>query len=112
MGSLRNLRTGAILARCVKVAETSGARSLQLRSRDVIRSDDGLWLDDCREIDTFGMRVAIDILFLDETRRVLAAHLGVAPNQREIRCARACSAVQLGESADRDVRHGDVLALD
>jgi uncharacterized membrane protein (UPF0127 family) len=109
--TLRNLRTGAVLALRVRVAETPGARELRLLSHDVVPSDDGLWLDDCTEIDTFGMRSAIDIVFLDEARCVLATYRRIPPNHRPIRCELAACVIQLGTAQDRDVRHGDVLAL-
>jgi hypothetical protein len=112
MRALRNLRTGAILARRVRLADTPGTRELRLLARDVVHGDDGLWLDDCTEVNTFGMRSAIDVVFLDCARRVLAVYRGVAPNRHGIRCAPARSAVQLGAAAERDVRHGDVLGLD
>ncbi|GAC1576406.1 MAG: hypothetical protein NVS3B7_09310 [Candidatus Elarobacter sp.] len=112
MCALRNLRTGVVLAWHVCVAETPGARHLQLLSRDIVLSDDGIWLDGCTEMDTFGMRVAIDIVFLDGARRVLATYRRVPPNHRSIRCAQASSVLQLGVAQDRDVRHGDVLTLD
>ena len=108
---LWNVRTGAVLAQRVRLADTPGARELRLLARDVIGCDDGLWLDGCTEIDTFGMRVAIDVLFLDDEGRVIAAHYEVPPNVRMIRCDLATSAVQLGTAAERDVRYGDFLEL-
>ena len=101
-----------LLARRVIVAKTPGARALGLLSRDVLHHDDGIWLNDCGETDTYGMRAPLDILFVDAARRIVAAHLRVAPNHRTIRCPRASSAVQLGSAADRDVRPGDVLELE
>jgi uncharacterized protein len=112
MRKLRNLRTGAVLARQVRIADTPGTRQLRLLARDVVRSDDGLWLEGCTEVNTFGMRAAIDIVFLDDAYRVLATYRRIPPNHRAIRCALATSAVQLGIARDRDLRHGDVLALD
>jgi uncharacterized membrane protein (UPF0127 family) len=109
--TLRNLRTGAVLADQVRVADTPGARQLRLLARDVVQGDDGLWLDGCTEVNTFGMRVAIDVVFLDAARRVVATYRRIPPNHRSIRCAGAVSVVHLGIARDRDVRHGDVLAL-
>ena len=96
--ALRNMRTGIILARHVRLADTPGARELRLLARDVVQGDDGLWLDPCTAVNTFGMRSAIDVVFLDSSNRIVAMHLRVTPNQHEIRCARARSAVQLGAS--------------
>ena len=105
------MRTGDVLARRVCLADTPGARELRLLARDVVGCDDGLWLDGCTEIDTFGMRVAIDVLFLDDQGRVIAAHFEVPPNVHLIRCDRATSVIQLGTGTARDVRHGDLLEL-
>jgi uncharacterized membrane protein (UPF0127 family) len=110
--ALRNLRTGVVLARRVRFADTPGARALRLLACDVVRSDDGLWLDPCTAVNTFGMRSAIDVVFLDASNRIVAMHLRMRPNQHEVCCAHARSAVQLGASLERDVQRGDVLALD
>ena len=112
MGKLRNLRTGVVLATDVSIADTPGARELGLLARDVVHGDDGLWLAGCTEVDTFGMRVEIDVVFLDDASRVLATYRRIPPNHRVIRCMHAAIAVQLGIARDRDVRHGDVLELD
>jgi len=112
MPPLRNTRTGKLLARRVTVAKTAGARAIGLLARDALRGDDGIWLDDCRETDTYGMRAPLDILFVDGAQRVLAVHPAVPPNHRTIRCPRATGAVQLGSTGDRDVKAGDVLELD
>lgn len=112
MRTLRNERTGAVLARRVRVADTPGVRQLRLLARDVVQSDDGLWLEGCTEVNTFGMRTALDIVFLDEARRVIAQHRHMQPNHGTIRCSNAASAIQLGSAGDREMRHGDVLTLD
>jgi hypothetical protein len=112
MPPLRNARTGQVLARRVVVARTAGARAMGLLSRDAPNRDDGIWLDGCRETDTYGMRGALDILFVDGGGRVVGAHLSVPPNHRTIRCPRAACAIQLGSAPDRDVRAGDVLELE
>ena len=112
MRALRNRRTGAILASQVRIADTPGLRELRLLARDVVRSQDGLWLDGCTEVDTFGMRTAIDVVFLDRERAVVATYRRIPPNHRVIRCAHAASALQLGVALVRDLRLGDTLELD
>ncbi|HEX3550894.1 MAG TPA: DUF192 domain-containing protein [Candidatus Elarobacter sp.] len=112
MRTLRNLRTGAVLAHRVRVAATPGARQLRLLARDVLHPDEGLWLDGCVEVNTFGMRATIDVVFLDDGLRVLATYRRIPPNHRAIRCVHASTMIQLGMATDRDLRHGDVLALD
>jgi uncharacterized membrane protein (UPF0127 family) len=112
MRALRNQRTGAVVAECVRIADTPGMKQLRLLARDVVRGDDGLWLDGCTEVNTFGMRAAIDIVFLDDAHRVIVTYRRIPPNHRSIRCATARTAVQLGMAPHRDLRHGDVLRLD
>jgi len=43
-----------------------------------IRSDEGLWVVPCQGIHTIGLLFAIDVIYLDENRRVihLIEHLG------------------------------------
>ncbi len=48
-----------------------------------IRPGDGIWLEDCRRIDTSAIAFSLELVFLDEQRRVVA----IVPDLRKgMRC--------------------------
>jgi len=56
--------------------------------------DEGLWIAPCEAIHTFGMKIPIDILFLDREYRVKKIHREIRPNRIAF-CLSAASAVEL-----------------
>jgi uncharacterized protein len=54
-------------------------RLLGLLVRPPLGPDEGLWLDPCGGIHTWGLRYPIDVLFLDRELRVLRIVRGVGP---------------------------------
>ncbi|MBV9440142.1 MAG: DUF192 domain-containing protein [Candidatus Eremiobacteraeota bacterium] len=113
MGLLRNANTGAIIATRVERAVSFLERSVGLLARPKIRPDEGIWLEACGAIHTIGMREAIDVIFLDEERRVLKLCPSVERFQRAVRCPGARAVVGLGDGALRfaDILVGDRLEL-
>ena len=72
----------------VSPADTHITRLRGLLGRMRIRSEEGLWVVPCQGIHTIGLLFAIDVIYLDEDRRVihLIEHLGpfrVAPIRRQ-----------------------------
>ena len=94
MSTLRRLRSlpshdlpGGI---SLKVAAGPRARLLGLMGLPAMARDHALLLPRCRSIHTFGMRFAIDLVWLDETGRVLRQDACVVPGRiRTCRHARA-----------------------
>jgi tetratricopeptide (TPR) repeat protein len=70
----------------------------------------GLWLEPCGAVHSFGMRGAIDLLFVDRDGRVVAVRAGFAP-WRTASCRAACSTIELraGEAARLRIEAGAVL---
>jgi uncharacterized membrane protein (UPF0127 family) len=60
-----NLDRGLHLAHRVSLAATSAARRKGLLGIESLPSGAGLWIFPCEAIHTFGMRMAIDAIFLD-----------------------------------------------
>ena len=71
--------SGAVLAERLRLAHTAWTRLQGLLGTKRLDPGDGLWLRPCRQIHMFGMRYAVDAVFLDERRRVVRALSGLAP---------------------------------
>jgi uncharacterized membrane protein (UPF0127 family) len=78
----------------VPVATQPGARLLGLAFLDRERAGEGLLIPRCRSVHTFGMRLALDLVFLDADGRVVELRREVPPC-RLIRCLAADSVLEL-----------------
>jgi uncharacterized membrane protein (UPF0127 family) len=78
------------------VAEARGprARALGLARLDALPPDWALHIPRCRSVHTFGMRFALDLVWLDGEGRIVEIRRGV-PRRRTIACGRARSVVEL-----------------
>lgn len=99
-----------LLAGRISVAGTSGARKRGLLAVDALDSQGGLWIAPCEAVHTFGMKMPIDVIFLDRQLRVtrLVPHLSpwrVAVSLR----AHSVLELQAGAIARAHTRLGDHL---
>jgi uncharacterized membrane protein (UPF0127 family) len=69
----------------ILVARSRRARLLGLALRERPRPDLALLLPRCRSVHTFGMRFALDLVWLDRAGRVVAIERGVAPGRVRVR---------------------------
>jgi hypothetical protein len=109
--TVRNRDRRSILATQVTIAGTSQERRMGLKGRAAaLPSDAGLWIAPCEAIHTFGMRVAIDAVFLDRDFRVRKIRSGIPPRKFAF-CMRAYSVLELaaGRTAESSTRTGDQL---
>jgi hypothetical protein len=92
------------------VPRTSSERRRGLLRHSALTPDEGLWIIPCEAIHTFGMRFAIDVLFLNSKKAVLRAVPRV-PAGRIRFCVRAESVLELAEGAiaNSQTLPGDVL---
>ncbi len=113
MPLLRNSTTGKIVATRIDHLSSFLHRAVGLLARTTLRPDEGVWIASCQAIHTIGMRVAIDVIFVDRGGRVIRAVQDVRPNRFALSCAGARSVVELGSGALRevDVMPGDLLEL-
>lgn len=58
----------------VSITETAQERMRGLLGRDHLPSGEALLLKRCGSVHTFGMRFAIDVVFLDRQQRIVAIH--------------------------------------
>ena len=56
---------------------------------------EGLWIPRCQGIHTFGMRFAIDVIFLDKQMKAIRAVRQLEPNRAGPVEMSACSAIEL-----------------
>jgi uncharacterized membrane protein (UPF0127 family) len=88
---LHRLPSARVRGREVRVARGLRARLLGLALLSRERAGLGLLIPRCSSVHTFGMRFALDIVFLDRGGAAIRAHLSVDPG-RVLSC-RAASAV-------------------
>ena len=92
----RVLERGATLL----VASTRHARGRGIAGLDEMPADQALLLEPCRSVHTFGMRFALDLLWLDAAGAVLRRDAAVAPRRvRSCLRARAVVECRAGEGA-------------
>ena len=113
MPLLRNSTTGKIVATRIDRLSSFLHRAVGLLARTTIRPDEGVWITSCRAIHTIGMRVAIDVIFVNSEGRVIRAVHDVKPNRIALSCPGANAVVELGSGAlhEVDVLPGDLLEL-
>lgn len=73
----------------IRRADTWWRRAVGLLTTTALHDPCGLWIAPCGSVHTFGMRYAIDVVFLDRDNRVLK----VVPRLRPWRMAGAARAV-------------------
>ena len=86
------------------------ARAIGLLGSRSLKSHEGLWLEHCNSIHTFGMRYAIDALGLDEQSRITDMRTRIRP----MRCARLRGAsvvieLRAGACQEFGLRIGDLI---
>lgn len=95
---VRNLESGIEIATRVRVAETSAARRQGLLGVEKLERGAGLWIVPSEAIHTFGMRTAIDVLFLDKHLRIVKSVPNLRPRRISI-CLTAHSVLELEPGA-------------
>ena len=113
MALLRNTTTDRIIATRVDRLSSFFQRAIGLLARSELRRDEGAWITRCNAIHTLGMRVPIDVIFLDRHGRVVRVDSEVRPNRFALACRHAEAVIELGSGALResDVLLGDYLEL-
>jgi len=83
-----------VAGRDVPVANGFRSRLLGLARLDAGEAGPGLLIPRCRAVHTFGMRFALDLVFLAPDGRPLAVHRGVPP-RRFVRCRGADAVLEV-----------------
>jgi len=105
-----NISSNTELASNVEVADTGSKRSKGLLGRDSLSSGEGLWIVPCESVHTFGMRFAIDLVYLDRQQCIRKVRSDVPP-WRISACFSAHSVIELASGAlqGRSLQKGDKI---
>lgn len=107
-----NRTRGTVLAGSVQLAGTSAERTRGLLGRDGLAPDEGLWIIPCESVHTFGMRFAIDLIYLDRKYRIRKIRHSIKPWRLSV-CLIAHSVLELpaGSVCLTGSQVGDTLEL-
>jgi uncharacterized membrane protein (UPF0127 family) len=105
---LREEPSGRIIVARLEVARSLWRQTVGLIGRRELDPDEGLWLEPCNSIHTFGMRFAIDVLFLDRSGVLLHMVSDLRPWRVSWPVRRARSVVEIpsGAIASRNIQPG------
>jgi len=109
---LTNLTRQIEIGGCIEIADKGQRRRKGLLGRSGLASGEGLWIVPCEAVHTFGMRFAIDLVYLDRKNRVVKTRSHVGPGRLSA-CLSAHSVVELpsGTVQSKAIERGDLLEL-
>lgn len=93
-----NIESGLRLAERVHLAGDSATRRQGLLGLNGLDRQSGLWIIPCEAIHTFGMKMPIDVLFLDRQLKVRKLIEGIPPGRISL-CLRATSVIEMPAGA-------------
>jgi uncharacterized protein len=110
--NIQNTTRGTSLATAAAIARTLPERSQGLLGKSELQPGEGLWLNPCSSINTHGMQFAIDVLFLDQSGKVVQIHPKLKPGHN-VRSFGAQSVLELavGTIGTSQTQVGDQLKL-
>ncbi len=76
-----NLTTGQEIAGNVTAARSLMARMKGLLGKKKMAEGDGMLIEPCKGIHTFGMQFRIDVVFFDRRKRIVAVRRKLPPNR-------------------------------
>jgi uncharacterized membrane protein (UPF0127 family) len=111
---VRNDTRGTVVAARVQRADRLWDRLLGLLGRRSLDEGEGLWIEPCNSVHMFGMRFAIDVVFVDASSRVVAVVDTLLPWRMTLPVPGARSALELpsGAAARSGTVAGDLLTLE
>lgn len=111
--SVSNLTRQTHIADRVQIAGNGRVRRKGLLGRKCLEDGEGLWIVPCEAVHTFGMRFAIDLVYLDRKHRVIKTTSQMRP-WRASACLTAHSVIELAPDTIRKTRtmSGDTFAFD
>ena len=109
---VRNVTRNAVLADTAEIADSSAKRRTGLLKHTSLEPGDGLWIVPCEAIHSFGMKFAIDVLYLDRKHKVKKLRSEMVPG-RISGCLTAYSVLELpaGTIARTTTEAGDQLEI-
>ena len=109
----RNLTKGNVVASRLTIADTFEARRRGFLGRTSIEPGEGMLLTPCRAIHMVGMKIALDVVFLDRRMNVVALYADVKPGVLNKSSRRAESTLELpaGTIEAKRIEVGDTLQV-
>lgn len=107
--SLRNATRNRTVAERLTQARTLWERGAGLLALPQLAPGEALWLEPCGSIHTWGMRYALDVVFLSRDLRVLAVWRNVRPWRIAWAPRGTHSAVELLAGGASQIERGDLL---
>ena len=106
-------RTQQPVASKVSVARSLPERMKGLLGRDALSQEEALVFPDCASIHTVGMRIAIDVIFVDRGWKVVAVREGLPPGRLVMPVKGAWGVVEMaqGSLSKAKLGVGDQLRL-
>ena len=106
--------TDAVVAARLRVADTHWTRLRGLLGTHELPAGDGLWIRPCRQVHMFGMRYAIDVVFLDDGCRIVGLTESLGPWRVSPLVKAASSVLELppGTIAHTELRAGQVVTIE
>ena len=107
---MTNLTRRTRIASSVEVADSGAKRSKGLLGRTGLAPGEAIWIVPCESVHTFGMKFAIDLIYLDRQLRIRKIRSDVRP-WRISGCLTAHSVVELASGSIRtvDAQVGDLV---
>jgi uncharacterized protein len=105
---------GAPVADRLAVADTHWTRLRGLLGTRALPAGDGLWIRPCRQVHMFGMRYAIDVVFLDDSARIVGLTSDLRPWRVSPLVRPATSVLELpaGTIARAALRQGQTITIE
>src|ERR1039457_7712340 len=100
---MKNQTRGTVLAEFASIADTSAKRRTGLLRHSGLGPGEGLWIVPCEAVHTFGMKFAIDLVYLDREKRIRKLRRDVHP-WRLSACIFAHSVIELPAGTIRDTQ--------
>ena len=91
---IRNATKRVQLGDAILVADDSRTRRTGLLRHSALAPGEGLWIVPCEAVHTFGMKFAIDVVFLSRKKQILKVRKNM-PVRRISLCLRAHSVLEL-----------------
>jgi uncharacterized protein len=110
---VENTARSTVLATRVRVADRPWSRLRGLLGVPSLHPGEGLLLEPCSSVHTYGMRYAIDVAFLDREGRVVALHHSLGPKRwtRPLRGSHRALELPAGTLKASNTAEGDLLHL-
>lgn len=108
-----NRSNGQVLTTHAGIANTSELRRRGLLKHTELLPGDGLWIAPCEAVHSFGMKFAIDVLYLSKQKKVLKIRANMVKSRISL-CLSAHSVLELpaGMADQTGTKVGDELEFE